>query len=251
MGCLRAAPETAPPRGSRGRLAEEDCSASGESGAVTGRSHWKKSLALSLQIPEERGCTFALCNPLAPSMSSGNDMAFYGSCGSCMVQGQNLMAVIMQRHCRPQPPLRQLLSAASCEPYPQWQGPSPIRVSCPPPGSGRFWSILDLPPRGLPRLCSWPLSISRTSFISSSSMCRRLSSSAVGSNDVGARAPGDLQPAAWLWVASEEIAKAFSAACVASTNAPAASETDLAASFRAKHLCRWDGCRFSYVLFGF
>ena len=50
---------------------------------------------MNLQTPEERGYTFALCNLSAPSLSHATDMAFYGSCASCMVQGQNLMAVIM------------------------------------------------------------------------------------------------------------------------------------------------------------
>ena len=37
---------------------------------------WRKSLAANLQIPEERGYNFALCNLSAPSMSQGNDLAF-------------------------------------------------------------------------------------------------------------------------------------------------------------------------------
>ena len=56
---------------------------------------WKKSLAARLQIPEERGYTFALLNLSAPSISGTQDMAFFGSCASAMVQGQNLMAVVM------------------------------------------------------------------------------------------------------------------------------------------------------------
>ena len=56
---------------------------------------WKKSLAARHQIPEERGYTFALCNLAAPSMLQSNCLAFYGSCASCMAQGQNLMAVVM------------------------------------------------------------------------------------------------------------------------------------------------------------
>ena len=56
---------------------------------------WRKSLAANLQIPEERGYTFALCNLSSPSMSQANDLSFYGSCASCMAKGQNLMAVIM------------------------------------------------------------------------------------------------------------------------------------------------------------
>ena len=56
---------------------------------------WRKSIVTNLQIPEERGYTFALCNLSAPSMSQGNDLAFYGSCASCLVKGQNLMAVVM------------------------------------------------------------------------------------------------------------------------------------------------------------
>ena len=57
--------------------------------------NWRKTLAANLQIPEERGHTFALCNLSALSMAQGNDSAFYGSCASCMAQGLNLMAVIM------------------------------------------------------------------------------------------------------------------------------------------------------------
>jgi hypothetical protein len=57
--------------------------------------NWKKSLAARHQIPEERGYTFALLNLSAPSISTTNDMAFFGSCAQTMVQGQNLMAVIM------------------------------------------------------------------------------------------------------------------------------------------------------------
>ena len=56
---------------------------------------WRKSLATHLQTPVERGCTFALTNLSAPSMSQGPDLQPYGSCASCLVQGQNLMAVIM------------------------------------------------------------------------------------------------------------------------------------------------------------
>ena len=50
--------------------------------------NWKKSLAARLQIPEERGYTFALCNLAAPSMSQANDLVFYGSFASCMVQAR-------------------------------------------------------------------------------------------------------------------------------------------------------------------
>ncbi len=57
--------------------------------------HWKKEIAASLQIPEERGFTFALCNNAAPSMSNNADMAYHGSVACAMAQGQNLMAVIM------------------------------------------------------------------------------------------------------------------------------------------------------------
>ena len=57
--------------------------------------NWKKSLAARLQIPEERGYTFALLNLAAPSISQANDMQFFGSCASSLVQGQNLMAVVM------------------------------------------------------------------------------------------------------------------------------------------------------------
>ncbi len=57
--------------------------------------NWRKTLAGNLQIPEERGYTFALCNLAAPSMLQSNCLAFYGSCASCMAQGQNLMAVVM------------------------------------------------------------------------------------------------------------------------------------------------------------
>ena len=57
--------------------------------------NWKKQLATGLKIPEERGYTFALLNVSAPSISGTNDMAFFGSCAQTMVQGQNLMAVIM------------------------------------------------------------------------------------------------------------------------------------------------------------
>ena len=56
---------------------------------------WRKSLATNLQIQEQRGYTLALCNLSAPSMSQANDLAFYGSLASCLVQGQNLMAVVM------------------------------------------------------------------------------------------------------------------------------------------------------------
>ena len=56
---------------------------------------WRKSLAMNLQIPEQRGYTFGLCNLAAPSLSHAIDQAFYGACASCMAQGQNLMAVIM------------------------------------------------------------------------------------------------------------------------------------------------------------
>ena len=55
----------------------------------------RETLAGDLQTPEERGHTFALCNLAAPSMLQSNCLAFYGSCASCMAQGQNLMAVIM------------------------------------------------------------------------------------------------------------------------------------------------------------
>ena len=57
--------------------------------------NWRKTLAGNLQIPEERGYTFALCNLAAPSMLQSNCLASYGSCASCMAQGQNLMAVVM------------------------------------------------------------------------------------------------------------------------------------------------------------
>ena len=57
--------------------------------------NWRKTLAANLQIPEERGYTFALCNLAAPSISLTIDFTFYGSCASCLVQGQNLMAVVM------------------------------------------------------------------------------------------------------------------------------------------------------------
>ena len=57
--------------------------------------NWRKTLARDLQIPEEHGYTFALCNLAAPSMLQSNCLAFYGSCASCMAQGQNLMAVVM------------------------------------------------------------------------------------------------------------------------------------------------------------
>ena len=56
---------------------------------------WRKSLADSLQIPEERGYTFALCNLAAPSLSHSKELQLFGACGSCMSKGQNLMAVIM------------------------------------------------------------------------------------------------------------------------------------------------------------
>ena len=52
-------------------------------------------MAANLQIPEERGYTFALCNLAAPGVSMRVDLVFYGSCASCMAQGQNLMAVVM------------------------------------------------------------------------------------------------------------------------------------------------------------
>ena len=48
---------------------------------------WRKSLAAHLQIPEDRGYTFALCNLAAPSVSQTIDFTFYGSCASCLVQG--------------------------------------------------------------------------------------------------------------------------------------------------------------------
>ena len=57
--------------------------------------NWRKTLAGNLQIPEERGYTFALCNLAAPSMLQSNCLAFYGSCASCMAQGRNLMDVVM------------------------------------------------------------------------------------------------------------------------------------------------------------
>ena len=57
--------------------------------------NWRETLAGNLQTPEERGYTFALCNLAAPSMLQSNCLAFYGSCASCMAQGQNLMAVVM------------------------------------------------------------------------------------------------------------------------------------------------------------
>ena len=60
--------------------------------------NWKKSLAARLQIPEEHGYTFALLNLSAPSISGTQDMAFFGSCAQTMVQGQNLMAVIMPQY---------------------------------------------------------------------------------------------------------------------------------------------------------
>ena len=55
--------------------------------------NWRKTLAADLQIPEERGYTFALCNLSAPSMSQGNDLTFYGSCASCMAQGLSLIHI--------------------------------------------------------------------------------------------------------------------------------------------------------------
>ena len=57
--------------------------------------NWRKTLAQNLQTPEERGYTFALCNLAAPSMLQSNCLASYGSCASCMAQGQNLMAVVV------------------------------------------------------------------------------------------------------------------------------------------------------------
>ena len=57
--------------------------------------NWRKTLARNLQIPEERGYTFALCNLAAPSMLQSNCLASYGSCASCLAQGQNLMAVVV------------------------------------------------------------------------------------------------------------------------------------------------------------
>ena len=56
---------------------------------------WRKSLADSLQIPEERGYTFALCNLASPSLSHAKELQLFGACGPCMSKGQNLMAVIM------------------------------------------------------------------------------------------------------------------------------------------------------------
>ena len=55
----------------------------------------RNTQAANLQIPEGRGYTFALCNLASPSMLQNNCLAFYGSCASCMGQGQNLMAVVM------------------------------------------------------------------------------------------------------------------------------------------------------------
>ena len=57
--------------------------------------NWRKTLARNLQTPEEHGYTFALCNLAAPSMLQSKCLAFYGSCASCIAQGQNLMAVVM------------------------------------------------------------------------------------------------------------------------------------------------------------
>ena len=55
----------------------------------------RKTLAANLQITDERGHTFVLCNLAAPSMLQSNGLASYGSCASCMAQGQNLMAVVV------------------------------------------------------------------------------------------------------------------------------------------------------------
>ena len=57
--------------------------------------NWRNALSTSLQIPEERGCTFDLCNLSALSMSQAHDLALFGACASCMAQAQNLMPVIM------------------------------------------------------------------------------------------------------------------------------------------------------------
>ena len=57
--------------------------------------NWRKSLASRLQIPEERGNTFALLNLAAPSLSHTIDKAFFGNFASAMAQGQNLIAVVM------------------------------------------------------------------------------------------------------------------------------------------------------------
>lgn len=57
--------------------------------------NWRNALSTSLQIPEERGCTFAFCNLTAPIMSQAHDLALFRACASCMAQSQNLMAVIM------------------------------------------------------------------------------------------------------------------------------------------------------------
>ena len=39
--------------------------------------NWRRSLASRLQIPEERGNTFALLNLVAPSLSHAIDKAFF------------------------------------------------------------------------------------------------------------------------------------------------------------------------------
>ena len=52
-------------------------------------------MASRLQIPEERGNTFALLNLAAPSLSHTIDKAFFGNFASAMAQGQNLIAVVM------------------------------------------------------------------------------------------------------------------------------------------------------------
>ena len=56
---------------------------------------WNKSLAARLQAPEGRGYTSSLLNLSAPSISTTNDYVSFGSCASTLVQGQNLMAVLM------------------------------------------------------------------------------------------------------------------------------------------------------------
>eukprot|EP00974_Lingulodinium_polyedra_P049359 4743711-Lingulodinium_polyedra.AAC.1 len=52
---------------------------------------WRKGLVSKLQIPEERGYIFALCNLASPCMSQTIDRAFYGAGAPCFKQGQNLM----------------------------------------------------------------------------------------------------------------------------------------------------------------
>ena len=56
---------------------------------------WKKESTATIQIPDGRGYTFALCNLCSPSISQDIDRSCVGACASVMSQGQNLLAVLM------------------------------------------------------------------------------------------------------------------------------------------------------------